>query len=678
VRTTPRLRLAVACAALALAGCAVRLKRGTAERPAITSFEIDGTHAVSAGDLVKRLATEPSDRFFWRFFWRETRYYDEDAFANDKRRILRYYQSIGYYGAKVTAADVLPDGDGFVKVRVRVEEGAPTRVVDLVVDGLDAAPEAKSKAGKLPLRVGDVFTEAAYDATRAALLAALTSTGWAKAEVAQSAQVDPLLAEARVRYTVQPNERYRFGNVFVAGAAAVPRGRIREEAEQVVKPGDVYDATDLGKAQGRVYDLGVFGGVRVSPGPADEGKKTLPVVVAVREAPFRTVRAGPGITVQYTRQELDLMAGWAHRNWLGGLRKLQLDARIGYAWLPRIINPTKSNFVGLATADFTQPDIVGRRVDLNVRAELERGLEPAYDFFAERLRVGLPTHFYGRLVSFTPSVNLELYQLSAGLRQAGVGTGPAPGTPPPLNLATCPGHNPNLCLLSYFEQRLALDLRDDPITTHRGFYFAVSLQEGFSAFGNGSSYLRLLPEARAFASLPDGFVLAGRLRLGLVNVLKGSSDVPIVAKFTSGGPNFMRAYYTRDLSPVFPFVQNGTLTYLAVGGNGLIDGSAELRFPLSGSLSGALFLDFGDVRLSAAESLDLRNLQYGAGVGLRYNTLFGPVRVDLASRLPTARGQDRWPGVQVVQITDVGGVSATGAVHHPPIVSVHLSIGEAF
>jgi translocation and assembly module TamA len=676
VRTSPRLRLALACAALAFAGCAVRLKRGTAERPAITSFQIAGTHAVSAGDLAKRLATEPSDGFFWHFFWRETRYFDEDAFANDKRRILRYYQSIGYYGAKIAAADVVPDGDGFVKVRVRVDEGAPTRVVDLVVDGLDAAPEAKRKAGTLPLRVGDIFTEAAYDATRAALLAALTSTGWAKADVAQSAQVDPLLAEARVRYTVQPNERYHFGNVFVAGAAAVPRGRIREEAEQVVKPGEVFDATDLGKAQGRVYDLGVFGGVRVSPGPADDARHTLPVVVAVREAPFRTVRAGPGLTIQNTRQELDAMVGWAHRNWLGGLRKLQLDARVGYAWIPRIINPTKSGFVGLATADFTQPDIVGRRVDFNVRAELERGLEPAYDFFAERLRVGLPTHFYGRLVSFTPSVNLELYQLSAGLRQA---VEPTPGTPaqppPPLVLATCPGHNPDLCLLSYFEQRLALDLRDDPITTHRGFYFAVSLQEGFSVFGNGSSYLRLLPEARAFASLPAGFVLASRLRLGLVNVLKGSSDVPIVAKFTSGGPNFMRGYYTRDLSPVY-FDPN-TNTYLAVGGNGLIDGSFELRVPLSGALTGAVFLDFGDVRLSAAESLDVRRLQYAAGLGLRYNTLFGPVRVDTAIRLPTGGG-DPWPGVQVVDITRAGSVTDHGTLHSPPYVSVHLSIGEAF
>ena len=63
--------------------------------------------------------------------WRETRYFDEDAFANDRRRILRYYEAQGYYGAKIASSEVLPDGPGRVKVVVRVEEGKPTRVAAL-------------------------------------------------------------------------------------------------------------------------------------------------------------------------------------------------------------------------------------------------------------------------------------------------------------------------------------------------------------------------------------------------------------------------------------------------------------------------------------------------------------------------------------------------------------------
>ncbi|HYS80867.1 MAG TPA: BamA/TamA family outer membrane protein, partial [Anaeromyxobacteraceae bacterium] len=519
-------------------------------------------------------------------------------------------------------------------------------------------------------------------------------TGWAKAEVEQRAQVDPTLDEAHVTYTVTPGQRYRFGPVFVAGAAVVPRSRVREEAELEVKPGATFDASELPKAQARVFDLGVFGGVRVSPGQPDEAKQQIPAVVSVREAPFRTIRAGPGFTFQATRWEADAIAGWQHRNWLGGLRRLNLDARVGYAWLPTLLNPQKSGPVALISADFTQPGVATRYVDLNLRAEVERGREQAYDFWAERLRLGTPFKL-GRLVTFVPSVNLELYELGNIVTQAAVAQGASPN-PQALQLTTCPGQDPSLCLLSYFEQRLVFDFRDDPINTTRGLYLALAVQEGFSVKGNGASYLRLLPEARAFVSLPFGFVLAGRGRIG---VLSGSSEVPIIARFTSGGPNLMRGYYNRQLSPVLGYCpltpaapgkpaacDPNNFQYLPVGGAGLIDGSIELRFPIAGELGGATFLDFGDVRVKAADALNVSNLQYAVGAGIRYKTVFGPLRVDLAARLPSTSGQ---PGVEVLRLQSAAGCDPKATTcrsdlvsdnrfHHDPIVSFHLSIGEAF
>lgn len=657
------------------------------ERPNVTSFEIQGAHAISAKDLREHLATQESGRKY--VVWPEPQQFDPDAFANDKRRILRYYQTRGYYRARIEAAEILPDGPGRAKIRVRVAEGPPVRVARVDIEGLEQAPEARTKLSRMPIKQGDVFTEADYDAARVVILAALTSTGWAKAEVAQRADVDPVLGEARITYTVTTGERYRFGGVFVAGAAAIPRARIRAEAEPVVKPGATFNATDLPKAQTRVFDLGVFGGVRVTQGPPDEKRQTIPVVVSVREAPFRTVRAGPGLTLQSSRWEADAYAGWSHRNWLGGLRKLNLDARAGYAWLPTVFNSTKEGFVGLVSADFTQPEMFSRYVDLNLHSELERGLEQAYDLFAERLRLGLPLRL-GRRFQFVPSLNLELYQLGGQVGQADPNTGSV------LQLATCPGHDPNLCLLAYLEQRIGIDFRDDPINTTKGVYVGVSVQEGFSAFGNGSSYLRLLPEARAFMNLAGGFVLAARARVGFLEALPGSADVPIVARFTSGGPNLMRGYYTRQLSPLLAVCPAGKgtaracsdkLDFLPIGGNGLVDGSVELRFPLAGELGGAAFLDFGDVRLAARDALDLAHLQYAVGAGIRYKTIFGPLRIDVAARLPRAGGNQ--PTVEVQQLVAVHGDASspdrvTGSRLEPlgehafPYVSVHLSIGEAF
>ncbi len=662
--------LAAASLALALAVAACLHPRGTPQRPAVTSFEIEGTHAVSAGELRDALATQPSGRWAWQ----QVQYYDEDAFANDRRRIARFYQARGYYDARVESAEVVPDGLGRVRIRVRVSEGEPVRVVSVELPGIEQAPEARERLGRLPLRPGDVFTEAAYDATRTAIRDALTTTGWARAEVGEHADVDPGTHRAWVRYPVTPGTRYRFGPVFVAGASAIPRARIREEAEQAVHPGKTYDSSDLPKAQARISDLGVFGGVRVGSGQPDDAQAELPVVVSVREAPFRTIRFGPGFLIQPVRYEMDAVAGWSHRDWLGGLRRLNLDLRAGYAWLPNWFRADKQGPVGLATADFTQPGVIGRNIDLNLRAELERGLEPAYDFWAERFHIGTPIRF-GRVATIVPSLNVELYQLTGSISQGDPATGSV------LLLQTCPGHNPNFCLLSYFEQRFTLDFRDDPILTTKGLYFSLALQEGFSAFGNGSSYLRVLPEVRAFASLPGRMVLATRARVGIAEPLAGG-DVPIVAKFTSGGPNLMRGYYTRMLSPLIYYnpcaIQAGNCpTYLPVGGNGLIDGSAELRFPISGNLGGALFLDFGNVTAGVAEALNLANLQYAVGAGIRYTTVFGPIRFDVAGRLPKVNGDQ--PGVQVLALGQpLNENSSIIRYHSEPIVSVHLSIGEAF
>lgn len=673
--------------ALALAGSGCFLwpqPRGTEDHPTVVAFDIEGTHVVSANTLREHLATQPSGRRY--LLLPDPQRFDVDAFANDQKRIVRYYQAHGYYQAKVVSADVIPDGPGRVRIRVRVDEGQPTRVTRLDVAGLDDLPEARQKLGRLPLAVGDAFTEAAYDATRAAILEALTSNGWARAEVTEHAQVDPLLNEAHVRYEVVPGERYRFGPVFISGAAAIPRSRIREEAELEVKPGQLYDAADLSKAQARIFDLRVFGGVRVTPSldNADDQKKTIPVVVSVREAPFRTIRAGPGLTFQATRWEADAIAGWQHRNWLGGLRKLSLDARVGYAWLPSVFNVQKTGLVALATADFTQPGVATRYVDFNVRAQLERGLEQAYDFWAERLRFGTPIKLTRRF-TFVPSINLELYQLAGQVTQGDPTSGSV------LTLQTCPGQNPNVCLVSYFEQQLYFDFRDDPINTTKGLYLGISVQEGFSFQGNGASYLRILPEARGFLSLPYGTVLAARARIGYLNT--DINQVPIVATFTSGGPSFMRGYYTRQLAPqiaycpprgtqpgVCPAYGPSDVQYVPVGGAGLVDGSLELRFPIAGQLGGATFLDFGNVTMTAADALNLANLQYALGVGIRYKTVFGPLRLDVATRLPAPFGDP--PGVQVLKLTPVSDTRSiledTHVIHHPPFVSVHFSIGEAF
>ncbi len=652
------------------------------EEPVLYGLELQGVKALDRDDLLEKLATQPSDRFAWQ----QARRLDPDALAVDAKRIEAYYRERGYYDARVVDVQTITAGRGRARVVMKVNEGEPVKVTSLLVDGLDAAPEAAERVRKLPLRQGEVFTDGRYDAARAAILAALKGTGWATAVVVQNARVIPSEHAAEVVYRVTPGPRLRFGPVTVSGGRAVSRERVREQATLEVHSGDWYDDAALAKAQARVFALGVFGAVRVTAAPPDLRRGIVGVDVNVSEAPFRTLRAGPGVGIQAnTRWDVSGTVGWTHRNWFGDLRRLQLEMRAGYAWL--VSRPRKEGPVALLSSEFSQPGAISSRIDTSVRLEVERGLEQAYDFWSERLKLGLPIRVTQRF-TVVPSWNLDVYQLENAVSTFDPNAPPTATNKGP-ELQNCRG---NVCLLSYLQQSVQWDGRNDPINPRRGVSASLVVQEGFNVGGYGYRYLRVVPELRGYLPLSSRVVLAARTRVGMLVPVKEQGEPPIVARFNGGGPQSQRGYYTGRLSPMV--LSSGS--WVPVGGNGMADGSVELRVDLSRSWGGALFVDAGNVSRPSAlpngyqAALDPTLLQWAAGLGVRYRTPFGPIRFDLGVQVPTdlAAGvpfDHRFPTVPSVENAGAPIYDKTGAVvgyvpatHREPWIAFHVSIGEAF
>jgi len=294
--------------------------------------------------------------------------------------------------------------------------------------------------------------------------------------------------------------------------------------------------------------------------------------------------------------------------------------------------------------------------------ELEKSLEEAYSYYSERLRVGTPVRL-ARHWSLIPSYNFEVYQMQAW--------GAVDTLPPQLR--NCPD---NRCLLSYLEQRVTWDGRDDPINTTRGQYASLSVQEGFRIGRYGYNYLKFQPEFRHFQPLGRYTLLAARARIGALVPLGEAAPAPVMALFTSGGPLSMRGYGSGRLSPMV--LQDGR--WVPTGGNGLLDASVEVRQAFGPALVGALFLDAGNVsdvvdadghQTPWVKVLDPSYLQLALGVGLRYRTPLGPARFDVAMRLPTdwstsVPWNQRFPPVP------------GSSNHREPIAAIHLSLGEAF
>lgn len=654
----------------------------------LEDMEVQGNERFSEAEIEERLAlAETPD---WP--WADPQYFDRGTLAGDRRRLLRFYRAKGHYDARVKSR-VIPAGDR-VDVVFVVDEGPPTVVEEVAIRGLEELPadvRAAIRRPPLPLERGVPVDEDLWDETKAEVARRLRNAGYADATVTGTVEVDEANRKAWATVEAKPGPRLSFGRLVIVGAVRVPRDTIRETVEASLRKGRRYDETRIASAQQALFDLGVFGGVRVSRGPTDEQTGTVPVIVALRESPFRTLRVGGGAGIDPVRQEARATAEFTHRNFLGGLRKLTFENRFGYAFLAqdaplKFLAPEKQGVVGTSTLDLLQPNLWARRVDGNLRLEYERGLEEAYSFDAIKGRIGFPVRLT-RHLTFTPSMNLQLYQVleteTGGLALSGR---------PELS-ADCNsqvggrGDASDPCILSYLEERLAWDRRDDPIRTTRGFYAALAVQQGTSTLGSKFDYHGALTDLRVFFPLPHRSVLAFRLKGGLLFPKEGQVS-PIMERFYGGGGSGVRSFGTRRLSPqairagscqrttaegvVLDVAgcagEDGLVSSedtVAVGGDGLLEGTAEVRVPVWGELGAVAFVDAGNVARHVPDDLDLLGSPTVAvGGGLRYHTLFGPVRFDVGYRV--AGDPPR-----------VWAADASYPVDESPF-SLHFSIGEAF
>lgn len=250
------------------------------------------------------------------------------------------------------------------------------------------------------------------------------------------------------------------------------------------------------------------------------------------------------------------------------------------------------------------------------------------------------------------------------------------------------------------EESAYLDLRDNPRDPHEGAFFSIGLQQG--GFGGISSwdYLRIAAEARGYISLPAGIVLAGRLGIGVMEVLGAyalSPDNvyqlaylgPFSEQLSGGGASSNRGFpagYLGDvelraieLRPLPDGSEGARPPVLISGGVRRWELTLELRIPITPDIGIVLFADAGDVTRRAEFRLD--HPQISPGFGLRLRTFIGTFRLDFGFRPDAIQvfGQDTRPAP-----CPAAGVEITRCRPIPLVFdswwpgAIHLTIGEAF
>lgn len=699
-------------ATLALAANACLKKTIPEGRYANTSVELHGTKSLDADEVLAGLSTAESPRLLalpgLEGVLLEYNLFDEALLSSDLERIERYCRAKGYYQAKVTVARVeRSESESTTKVTIQIDEGLPVLVDRVTPKGLEQLPARVGFQAQRAITLFErqPFEDAKYEASKRGILTVLGDNGYAFAKVEGKAQIEIVRQLATVEFDVEPGPVSHYGSIEFVGLKEIPESVVRATLQ--LEPGRPYRQSDLGEAENALVNLGVFSSVRIESANPDKAKGQVPLVVRVAESSLRSVRIGIGASVDPLQLSTMGRIAWEDQNFLGGLRRLTLETRPGVTFFPTStetpILPTRSLLGNRLRAELRQPAFIEGRTIGRITAEyniypLLFPLPPKAVPENERIlgyheirgTVGVERSFFDLRVRVAPSLTL----------QSNI---PFAYQSPPGEEGVMPGIN--RIVVFYPELQTTLDLRDDRIEPHRGILFQNSVQFASMSVRQDRRDVRLKPEVRAYVPVSKRAVLATRFAVGYLlphnygSTLNRPNDIAqdptdpeilrdqhrlLFRAFYSGGPNSNRGYGMSEVGPHGPlglltggsvncFREPGNVDCIRpLGGLSLWEASLEVRFPILGPLTGVTFLDGSQVNRKRW-SLDFTVPHLSPGLGLRYSTPIGPVRVDLGYRWLERTSGAAPEGV----IKDQAELKGWFGKDWLPL-SLHLAIGEAF
>jgi len=672
---------------LATAACAAALVASTAEAlraqdvgtpPRLADLDFVGNRTFPDDSLAVAIVNRASRcrsfvlaPFCWvgLGFARDERELRERDLAGDIARLLVYYAARGFREARV---DTVVDRSRPHEVRVRfvIEEGRPVRVDSIRF--VDAEPlERMGLLGGLPLRRGGRLSRILLNATRDTLATRLRDRGYPRAEVFIRSDIPAESPySARVTFDVDAGPYARFGPVTLVGNVRLTDDVILRQLP--FEQGDEYSRALILEGQRNLYGVGLVTYAQISePEVVDS---IVPLTVTITEGDVHRVRTGLGMS---TFDCGNAEGRWESRNLFGGARRLQVRARLSNVFADGLSGSVCNQagvgpFGGLnwlVSADFAQPWVYSRNTSLTVGVFGER--QSLQDVFVRRavgVDVGL-TRRLDRSTTVTAAFQPQLTTLDAA--DVFFCTSFLLCTPQDIDVLQAANW------LSPVVVSLARDRTNGPLNPTRGYAARLDVEYADELTGSNFSYRRTSVQVSGYREVGGGQVLAARLRGGWVGagafgpLSRGSGVIHPQKRFYGGGPNSVRGFGQNQLGPrvltvdvrrlIFPLPDTTAavcepaevmaLTCDAsplsdgdfdaprpTGGQVILEGNLEYRVHIRGTrFEFALFADAGGV-WADADVVRLSDIEVTPGLGFRYQSPVGPIRVDLGYR---TRGGER-------------------------------------
>jgi outer membrane protein insertion porin family len=545
---------------------------------------------------------------------------------HDVKALVTYYQSQGFLAVRVTPERVRKPGT--LSIIFKIEEGPRTTVSDVLIRGVD--PETRRQLlavlQETPTRS---YSPGLVVKDRDAMLAYLANHGFS------SAVVTPRVSrnardKVNIDYDVAPGPQETVGRVVVIGNRYAHTALIRHAL--TFRVGQPLSQSRLFESQRRLYNLGLFDAVQISPENPGGKQTDKTILVNVEEAERWTLGYGFGLDVQRLngnqptgqlgaspRLSLDVTRiGVGGRDQTfslrGRLSDLETGGEASYL-IPNLFNHPKWSLHLDALADRTRDVLTFTSTIEQASLTLERQFSPS---------TFLTGRYYYRLVSVSDlKINpLEIPLISQPVRDAGI------------------------------ELTYVHDTRDNPADATHGSYSLVDTSVSSLALGSQANFVRAFGQNSTYYRLTPHVIFARNTQFGVESTYGAleqvtvsgepvlTDEIPLAERFFAGGSDSIRAFSLNQAGPRDPD------TGYPIGGNALFVNSLELRLPLRGGRYGLVFFDdagnvyssIDTMRLLKFTQPSLTDLNYtvdAAGFGLRYNTPIGPIRLDL-SYVPNA------------------------------------------
>lgn len=531
---------------------------------------------------------------------KEGKEYNADFIDSDRETLLNFYYALGYLSVTVDEFQTTYDESSHtMNIVIKIQEGLKTEIGSITIAGQKIVAEDDVRK-VMKLQPGDPYNEVDISNARYRVIEFYMTKGFPSVTVFVKRDIDGL--KANITFTIHEGLFTLFGKTIFTGNNRTNYTVIKREL--LKGENTPLDHSILRKERQNLYKLGLFTDVDMEMLEGDDQRND--VLIHLREGNAGAVEFGLGFSdYEQYRGFLDV----SYRN-LWGMHR-QASARVELSSLERrlILQYYEPWFLNSFTP-FRAFLLTEYREELNVDTR-----ETRYKLSRNAVTAGIER-------KFSNAVKSELYYEFSVVNTYDV--------KPDVVLSK---EDIGTLVISGLRFGVIYDTRDNPFYPTKGILSGISTKLTSPVFLSESDFIKLTFYGNIYLELIPRLVVAASLRGGLAKGYGDTADLPIVERFFLGGRTTVRGYEQDSLGPKG---SDGNPT----GGNAFLMENLEMRISLGKGIGLVTFLDGGNVWVDMKD-MDPTDIKFTAGLGLRYDTPVGPLRIDYGHKLQKEKDESK-------------------------------------